>query len=109
MQSWSHGSNSEGNIHRTYLHDNVWIRDGTLVLRQSGYSDQDMAEGKAVKVASISSNETDILYGSFRMVARMDVGDGGTCGGFFWYKVPSGPSFAVNMGIQRAVTDLSTG
>ena len=66
---------------------NVQIIDKRLVLTQRGYSEQDLADRKPVRVAGIQSKLTHILYGSFRVVMKHEGDTGGAVSSFFWYSV----------------------
>ncbi|KAI4157655.1 MAG: hypothetical protein LQ342_008102 [Letrouitia transgressa] len=53
---------------------------GTQLIVKGG----DPGKGKAIPMAEMSTNRSDMLYGSFRAGIRLtDVS--GTCGAFFWY------------------------
>ncbi|KAK2744880.1 hypothetical protein FQN55_006442 [Onygenales sp. PD_40] len=65
--------------------DNVFLQGGNLVLRQEGYSKEHILHGSNVSVASIASQNGDIIHGSFRVELKMENATGGSCGGFFWY------------------------
>lgn len=76
--------------------ENIWIKEGILYLRQQGYKAELMNNGtmpgvgEAVSVAEINTREDEILYGSFRMVYKVDHGveaRGGSIAGFFAYFV----------------------
>ncbi|ODH52347.1 hypothetical protein GX48_01410 [Paracoccidioides brasiliensis] len=66
--------------------DNVFVRDGNLVLRQQGYSKKDILKARNVSVASIATASGDIIHGSFRVELKMENAHGGSCGAFFWYR-----------------------
>ncbi|PGG98479.1 hypothetical protein AJ79_08851 [Helicocarpus griseus UAMH5409] len=66
--------------------ENVFLKDGNLVLRQQGYSKENILKGANVSVASIASASGDIIHGSFRAEFKMENATGGSCGGFFWYR-----------------------
>lgn len=86
VQSWSAGGSSNDSIPRRNDESNVFVQNGTLVLRQLGYSDQDRTSNKSVSVAAIVSNEQGFLHGSFRSIFKVSE-DRGSVGGFFWYHV----------------------
>ncbi|EER44468.1 conserved hypothetical protein [Histoplasma capsulatum H143] len=67
--------------------DNVFLRNGNLVLRQQGYSKAQALKKSKVSVASIASQRGDIIHGSFRVELKMENANGGSCGAFFWYHV----------------------
>lgn len=69
--------------------DNVFLRNGNLVLRQQGYSKAQALKKSKVSVASIASQRGDIIHGSFRVELKMENANGGSCGAFFWYHVSS--------------------
>lgn len=63
------------------------LQNGSLVLRQKGYSKEDRQQRNNVSVAAIASQRTDILHGSFRADIKVQGANGGSVGGFFWYHV----------------------
>lgn len=102
VQEWGtsvtgqHG-NTEYRLPRQNMGENVWIKGGTLHMRQNGYSVQEAEEELPVKVAEIVTRRNDILYGSFRSnfrVIEQPDAEGGSVAGFFFYFVSlslSGP------------------
>ncbi|KZZ98104.1 Concanavalin A-like lectin/glucanase, subgroup [Ascosphaera apis ARSEF 7405] len=67
--------------------DNIFIRDGHLMLKQDAYSLNDVLFGKNVSVASMVSKRNDFFHGSFRIDLALVGATGGSVVGFFWYKV----------------------
>ncbi|PGH06264.1 hypothetical protein GX51_02461 [Blastomyces parvus] len=65
--------------------ENVFLREGNLVLRQQGYSKEQASKKSKVSVASITSQNGDIIHGSFRVELKLENAKGGSCGAFFWY------------------------
>lgn len=86
VQSWSAGTGPDNPIPRRNDEANVYVQDGTLTMRQIGYTAQDKADNKSVSIAAIVSKEDQILHGSFRTVLKVSE-DRGSVGGFFWYHV----------------------
>ncbi|KAI9788714.1 MAG: hypothetical protein M1835_002113 [Candelina submexicana] len=84
VQSWSAGTSDLIPIPRRNDEANVYIQDGTLVMRQMGYSDADRRANRSVSIAAIQSTGQDFLHGSFRSVFKIS-DDHGSVGGFFWY------------------------
>ncbi|OJD17638.1 hypothetical protein AJ78_02288 [Emergomyces pasteurianus Ep9510] len=68
------------------MEENVFLREGNLILRQQGYSKEDALTKSKVRVASIASQRDDIIHGSFRVELKMENAKGGSCGAFFWYR-----------------------
>lgn len=93
IQTWNATPSSHRKSTFPVLHEeeNVGIQDGSLVLRQKGYSKEDRQLRSNVSVAAIASQRTDILHGSFRTVMRVEGAKGGSVGGFFWYHVSCPP------------------
>ncbi len=94
VQSWSAGVGLDNPIPRRNDEANVYVQDGTLLMRQIGYSAQDKADNESVSIAAIVSNEDDFLHGSFRTVFKVSE-DRGSVGGFFWYHVSSPSPFGL--------------
>lgn len=69
--------------------ENVFLREGNLILRQQGYSKEQALRKSKVSVASIASQSGDIIHGSFRVEFKLENAKGGSCGAFFWYRVSS--------------------
>ncbi|PGH34014.1 hypothetical protein GX50_03161 [[Emmonsia] crescens] len=66
--------------------ENVFLREGNLILRQQGYSKEQALRKSKVSVASIASQSGDIIHGSFRVEFKLENAKGGSCGAFFWYR-----------------------
>ncbi|KLJ07881.1 hypothetical protein EMPG_16663 [Blastomyces silverae] len=66
--------------------ENVFLREGNLILRQQGYSKEQASRKGKVSVASIASQNGDIIHGSFRVELKLENARGGSCGAFFWYR-----------------------
>lgn len=67
--------------------ENVYTKDGNLILRQVGYPKESVTAGLNVSVASIASRFGDIYHGSFRTEFKVEGATGGSVGAFFWYHV----------------------
>lgn len=67
--------------------ENVYIEDGNLILKQTGYPTEGVMTGRNVSVSSISSRLGDIYHGSFRTEMKVEGATGGSVAGFFWYHV----------------------
>lgn len=81
---------------------NVQLIDGTLILKQQGYSAADERARKPVRIAGIQSRAVDILHGSFRVVMKVTNDHGGTVSSFFWHSV----SFSIDPTIKLDKIDL---
>jgi len=90
VQSWSAGAGPDNPIPRINAEANVFVQNGTLVLRQVGYTAADEAANRNVSIAAIVSEEASFLHGSFRSVFKVSE-DRGAVGGFFWYQVGFSP------------------
>ncbi len=86
VQSWSGGVGPNRPIPRRNDESNVFVQNGTLVLRQLGYTAQARAENKSVSIAAIVSKEEAFLHGSFRSVFKVSE-DRSSVAGLFWYHV----------------------
>lgn len=93
VQSWSAGAGPDKPIPRTNTEANVFVHDGTLVLRQVGYTAANEAANRSVSIAAIVSKEANFQHGSFRSVFKVSA-DRGSVGGFFWYHVGFSPNRA---------------
>ncbi|KAI5283601.1 hypothetical protein KEM52_003297, partial [Ascosphaera acerosa] len=67
--------------------ENVFLKDGHLMLKQEAYSLNDVLFGKNVSVSSMVSKRSDFYHGSFRIDLALVGATGGSVIGFFWYKV----------------------
>ncbi|KAI1908120.1 hypothetical protein LOZ53_004312 [Ophidiomyces ophidiicola] len=65
--------------------ENVYLEDGTMVLRQLGYPAEGILAGKNVSIASIAGQSDEIFHGSFRTEIKIEGAQGGSVGAFFWY------------------------
>lgn len=91
-RAYSNETSDEVLLPRLNQHENVWIEDGSLVLRQIGYTKEDEKNGNPVRVAELVSKRVDIKYGTFRARYRVETEPGATGGGvsgFFYYFVSS--------------------
>lgn len=57
--------------------------------------------GDSIPMAEISTQRSDMLYGSFRVKAKM-TGVNGTCGAFFWVSRSSQPCLALREAFDMA-------
>ncbi|EXJ89816.1 hypothetical protein A1O3_02883 [Capronia epimyces CBS 606.96] len=64
---------------------NVELKDNHLVLKQRGFSRDDLSAYRNVSIAGIQSRTLDMVPGTYRTVFRLDGAKGGACSGFFWY------------------------
>jgi hypothetical protein len=90
VQSWSRPASESSPLNLTWGEDNVWIENGSLVLRQLGYSSEDEFSHQNVSGAALVSTRSDFLHMSARALFSVDAGSGNTRGavaGFFWYRV----------------------
>lgn len=91
--NWYLTTHKQGAIHhdrqldQQYSVDNVFIDNGTLMLKVCGYSAADLEARKAVSVAGIQSKTKDMLFGSYRMEMNIPDSVTGTVATAFWYHV----------------------
>lgn len=64
---------------------NIQIKDGELKMKQLAFKSGD----KHISISGIQSHKLDIGHGTFRTVFNVRGADGGSCAGFFWYRVRS--------------------
>ncbi|EEP77284.1 predicted protein [Uncinocarpus reesii 1704] len=67
------------------LQENVYLEDGTMILRQIGYPKEGVLAGRNVSIASVAGQSGDLFHGSFRTEFKLEGADGGSVAAFFWY------------------------
>jgi len=70
-----------GNANRKHSVDNVWVKDGALVMKVTGGT----PKGQTTTGAEISSTEGDFLYGSYRSMAKTTTEPGTVNSPLFYY------------------------
>lgn len=80
---WDNSDNSEIRLNAKYEARNIAIKNGHLQLTQRGYSEADKKAFRPMSVAGIQSREVKILYGTFRVMMKVEGANGGSCASFF--------------------------